>query len=282
KSGPLQILAMPWVTRHGLLTKDDLARSSMLDIEMMLLGRVESCLAARAEELDPNNTAVLTRPGSIDGATVGGERSSMLGRDMILPKSMVALPNIDYVALGHIHKHQVLSQHPPVVYSGSIERIDFGEEQEDKGCVLVELERGAARWRFHKLAARPFVTLSIDVRTTAEPQARVADVISKKQLGGAIVRVLIEASPDQAGAIRVSEIQQQLEAANVSHVATITIDIERVGRSRLGAAAAELLEGLTPRRALELYLRQKNTPAERIAELLAAADELLAEQAAAG
>ena len=282
KSGLVQILAMPWVTRHGLLTKDDLARSSMLDVETMMLGRVEQFLSTKAEELDPTIPAVLTLHGTIDGATVGIERSIMLGRDMVLPKSVVALPNIDYVALGHIHKHQVLANHPPVVYSGSIERIDFGEEHEAKGCVLVEIEKGATTWRFHPLAARPFVTVEVDVRTVANPQARVADAISKQKLDGAVVRVLVEASPDQAGQIRTSEIQQLLDAANVHHVATIKIDIERASRSRLGAAAGELLDGLTPRRALELYLRSKNTSEARIVELLAAADELFAEQGVAG
>lgn len=278
KSGPVQIMAMPWVTRHGLLTKEELTRASMLDIEMMLLGRVEQFLHTRAEELDPTIPAVLTLHGTIDGATVGIERQIMLGRDLVLPKSVVALPNIDYVALGHVHKHQLLANHPPVVYSGSIERIDFGEEHEDKGCVLVELEKGNTRWQFHKLAARPFVTINVDVRNTSEPQARIADAIGKHELTDAVVRVLVEASAEQAAQLRAAEIQQLLDEAKPFHVATIKIDVERGNRSRLGTDSQELLEGLTPRRALELYLRSKNTSEERIEQLLAAADELLAEQ----
>lgn len=281
KSGPVQIVAMPWVTRHGLMTKEELARASMLDVEMMLLSRVEQFLHVKAEALDPDIPAVLTLHGTIDGATVGIERQIMLGRDMVLPKSVVALPNIDYVALGHIHKHQILANHPPVVYSGSIERIDFGEEHEDKGCVLVELEKGETRWRFHTLAARPFVTISVDVRNTSEPQARVADAISKHKLEDAVVRVLVEASPEQAAQLRTSEIQQLLDEAKAFHVAAVKIDVERANRSRLGAASQELLDGLTPRRALELYLRSKNTDEDRLKELLAAADELLAEQSMA-
>jgi exonuclease SbcD len=44
----------------------------------------------------------------------------------------------DYVALGHIHKPQVLGE-PHVRYCGSIERMDLGEAGDSKGCVLVEL-----------------------------------------------------------------------------------------------------------------------------------------------
>ena len=282
KAGPLQIMAMPWVTRHGLLTKEELARASMLDIEMLLLSRVEQFLQAKAESLDPHIPAVLTLHGTIDGATVGIERQIMLGRDMVLPKSVVTLPNIDYVALGHIHKHQLLANQPPVVYSGSIERIDFGEEHEPKGCVLVELAKGAARWQFHELAARPFISINVDVRNVSAPQERIADAVSKRDLREAVVRVLVEATPEQAAHLRTSEIQQALDAANAFFVAAIKIDVERGQRSRLGADAAELLDGLTPRRALELYLRTKETPPDRLAELLAAADELLADQGVAG
>jgi exonuclease SbcD len=44
----------------------------------------------------------------------------------------------DYVALGHIHKPQSLGA-PNVRYSGSIERMDLGEQADQKGCVLVEV-----------------------------------------------------------------------------------------------------------------------------------------------
>ncbi len=58
--------------------------------------------------------------------------------------------------MGHIHKHQNLTRDreeaPPVIYSGSMERIDFGEEGDPKGFCWVELDRGSgdlgvrARW----------------------------------------------------------------------------------------------------------------------------------------
>jgi exonuclease SbcD len=278
RAGPLQILALPWITRHNLLTKEELRLASFLEIETLLMERIENFLRTTAEELDPDIPSVLTIHGTIDGATVGAERQIMLGKDLVLPKSFVALPRVDYVAMGHIHRHQSLGAHPPVVYSGSIERIDFGEEAEDKGCVLVELEKGATSWRFHKLAARPFVTVDVDVRNSPEPQARVAIAIEKQALAGAVARVKIDATQEQAALLRTDEIQQQLEAAGVFHVAAIAIEVERAIRGRLAGAERDLLDGLTPRRALELYLRSKNTPEDRLAALLSAADELFAEQ----
>lgn len=278
RAGPVQLIALPWVTRHSLLTKDELRLASLLEVETMLLQRIETFLRTTAEQLDPSIPTVLTAHGTIDGATLGAERQIMLGRDLILPRSFVALPNVDYVALGHIHKHQTLGEHPPIVYAGSIERIDFGEEREDKGCVIVELERGNTRWQFHKLAARPFVTVDVDVRNSPDPQARVLTAIERQELADAVVRVQIKALPDQAGMLRVDDIQQQLEAAGVFQVAAVATDIERANRGRLASGDENILDGLTPRKALELYLRAKDTPEDRIAALLEAAEELFAEQ----
>ncbi len=278
RAGPLQILALPWITRHNLLTKEDLRLASFLEIETLLMERIENFLRTTAEALDPEIPTVLTIHGTIDGATVGAERQIMLGKDLVLPKSFIALPGVDYVAMGHIHKHQSLGNHPPVVYPGSIERIDFGEEHEDKGCVLVELEKGATSWRFHKLAARPFVTVDVDVRNSPEPQARITTAIEKHTLAGAVVRVRVDATSEQAVLLRADDIQAQLEAAGAFYIAAIAIEVERTHRGRLADAEHDLLNGLTPRRALELYLRSKNTPEDRLTVLLAAADELLAEQ----
>ncbi|HET9223025.1 MAG TPA: exonuclease SbcCD subunit D [Roseiflexaceae bacterium] len=277
RAGVLQLIALPWVTRHALLTREELRLASFLEVEAMLLQRVDNFLQRTAEQLDSSLPAVLAAHGTIDGATVGVERQIMLGRDLVLPRGMVAQPGIDYVAMGHIHKHQVLGEHPPIVYPGSIERIDFGEEHEDKGFVLVELEKGNTHWRFHKLAARPFVTIAVDVRNSPEPQARVALAIEKRELQGAVVRVKVEALGEQAALLRTDEIRRQIEEAGAFDIAGIAIDVERANRSRLGESSQDLLEGLTPRRALELYLRSKNTPDDRLAELLAAAEELFIE-----
>jgi exonuclease SbcD len=278
RAGPLQILALPWITRHNLLTKEDLRLASFLEIETLLMERIENFLRTSAETLDPDIPTVLTIHGTIDGATVGAERQIMLGKDLVLPKSFIALPGVDYVAMGHIHKHQSLGNHPPVVYPGSIERIDFGEEHEDKGCVLVELEKGATSWHFHKLAARSFVTVDVDVRNSPEPQARITAAIEKHKLAGAVVRVKVDATAEQSVLLRPDDIQTQLEAAGAFYIAAIAIEVERTHRGRLAGEEQNLLNGLTPRRALELYLRSKNTPEDRLAVLLAAADELLAEQ----
>jgi len=92
------------------------------------------------------------------------------------------------------------------------------------------------------------------------------------------VRVQIEATQEQAALLRIEEIHQLLEEAGAFQIAAIATEVDRANRGRLAGAERNILDGLTPRKALELYLRSKNTAEDRIAALLEAADELFAEQ----
>lgn len=266
--GPVQIVAIPWLNRQVLLSREDLHSLPMAALETEMISRVEAWLDAKLPTLDPAIPTILTFHGSLAGATFGAERSIMLGHDLILPRSTVARPEIDYVALGHIHKHQVIGDLPPAVYAGSIERIDFGEEREAKGFVVVDLAKGQTAWRFVPVAARPFVTVEVDVREHPEPQSRVLTAIGKHKLAGAVVRVLVQCKPEQRPRLDDKALREAVEAAGAHVVAAIAIEVERGGRGRFAAFDDELRGGTTPERALKLYLQAKNVSASRQAQLL--------------
>ena len=278
RNGPVQIVAIPWLNRQALLTKDDLQGLPMTAVDAEMLHRVEDWLEKAVTTLDPALPTVLTFHGTLAGATFGSERAVILGHDLILPRSVIAQPGVDYVALGHIHKHQAIGNDPPAVYPGSLERVDFGEEHETKGFVIVDLAKGATSWRFIEVAARPFVTIDVDVRQASDPQERILRAIDAKSLADAIVRVMIKCLPQQRPLIDERLIREQIETGGASSVAMVGMDVERITRGRFDAVADELQGGLTPRRALELYLQTKDVGVARRERLLAAADDLLREE----
>ena len=208
-------------------------------------------------------------------AKQGSEQSVMIGRDIVVQKSLLDDPTWDYVALGHIHKHQELNggKQPPIVYPGSLERIDFGEEKERKGFVMVKLERGQADWEFIPVDARRFVTIRIDVTTSDDPMTQILDELEEQPIDGAIVRVIIKATEAQEMLLDDKPIRQALRSAG--YIASIVRDIERAQRHRLGGLSAE---ELSPRDVLELYLDSKETPKERKAELLRYAEAIFKEE----
>ncbi len=263
----LQVATMPYPQRSRLLARDQYRNMTLDDLDMEI-GRIVGMnlvdLAAEVKER-PDLPAVLTAHLSVSEAKQGSEQSVMIGRDVVVLKSLLVDPIWDYVALGHIHKHQELNngQHPPIVYPGSLERIDFSEEGERKGLVMVQLERGHAEWEFIPVDARRFLTIRLDITQSDDPMLDILDELEQHRVEGAIVRVIIKATEAQEMLLDDKPIRQALRGA--SYVASIVRDIERQQRLRLGGIAAE---ELTPQEALELYLDSKNTPEERKAELL--------------
>jgi len=157
-----------------------------------------------------------------------------------------------------------------MVYAGSLERIDFGEEKEPKGFVVATVRRGQTEWQFHPVAARRFVTIRADVRGEADPLAAVLAAIGGHEAEDAIVRVLVQALPEQAGLLRDAEVRRSL--AGAYYIAGINVEIERTYRQRLGG---ESPEGLSPADLLTRYLESKGTLPPRIALLMQYADEIL-------
>lgn len=270
KRGPVMVATAPYPVRSQLLRDVDVPHhATIAEIDAIM----ERHLDYRLQQLatgagQAEMPRVLTGHFSVSGAVWGSERSVMLGRDATVLLSTLADPAWDYVALGHIHKHQCLTLGhpgvPPVVYSGSLERIDFGEESDAKGFVWVELERGRASWTFHEVDCRPFITLRVDVRGRPNPTEIVLDVIQQHDLREAVVRVVITADPENELLLQERVIQQALYDEGVNHVAVIQRTIERPARMRLGASP----EGLPPDQLLERYLASKQVPIERIEVLL--------------
>jgi exonuclease SbcD len=145
---------------------------------------------------DPELPVVLAAHASIQGAVYGGERTVMLGKDLVLSGSLVKDSRLDYVAMGHIHKPQDLNegQHPPVVYPGSIERVDFGEAKDKKYFVIAEVEKGSTSYEWREIKGiRKFIDrqLKIESNENVTEQLRKA-LPAMQEMEGAIVRLLLE------------------------------------------------------------------------------------------
>lgn len=272
KGGPVQVVALPWVNRGWLLSQEEHVGKNLLEIDFLIAEKWERIVENEIAHLDQKIPALLVAHGTVFGALYGSERSVILGQEMVIPRSAVTDPVFDYVALGHIHKHQVLNENPPVVYAGSMERVDFGEEGEEKGFVVVEIEKGQARWEFIPLQARPFVTISVEAKG-AEPMSQILEALSHFEVKEAIVRVLISTTAEAAPLIKDKEVRKGLGEAFL--VATISKDVEQALRLRLGG---RWVEEMPPQEVLERYLEAKRVPPERTKVLLAHARKIIEEE----
>ena len=286
RRGPVFLGWVPFPVRGRLIAQEDHRGASVEDLDRAVGALISGELADLAKQAgEQDMPRVLVGHFSVSGATYGSERSVMLGRDLVVQKSALADPNWDYVALGHIHKHQNLTpahprgapaeagangRLPPIVYSGSLERIDFGEEVEDKGFCWVKLARGDTQWEFRRVRARPFRSINVDVREEDDPTSAVVAAIQARGIEGAVVRVAIVAREGQEAALRRRELEAALAPA--ANVAAISIEVERSTRlAGLGASP----ESLTPLQWVERYLAAKDKTPERMQQLLRAAEGIL-------
>ena len=284
KRGTVIVGTAPYPMRSRILAQIPTMGLTIAETDGILEEQIVHTLEDLSEKADTlaaehgdDTPRLLTGHFTIGGAIVSSERGIMLGRDVTIPKTIIADPRWDYVAMGHIHKHQNLTPDradvPPVVYSGSMERIDFGEEGDPKGFCWVELERKNAQWEFVQVDARPFVTLKADLSDDLNPTQRVLDLIEAHNLRNAVVRVLLKMTQESEARFNEIAVRDALKRAQVFHIATIRKEIEQPARIRLGASP----EGLSHMELLERFLMSNETPPERRSELMEAALEVFDE-----
>jgi exonuclease SbcD len=273
RHGPVQVATVPYPVRQRLLARDEYRGLSIKQLDEQVQSIVTANIEAMAKQVDPEVPAVLAAHLSVSGATFGSERSVMIGRDAVVLKSALVDPAWDYVALGHVHKHQSLNDggQPPVVYAGSLERIDFGEEGQPKGFCWVELARGETTWEFVGVDARRFVTIRADVRDALNPLMALQQEVAAHDLQDAVVRLILHLRADQESLVRDRDVRALL--ADAYFVGGINREVERDARVRLGDLAPE---EMSDRELLAKYLETKSVDAERMEELLEHAEAIFA------
>lgn len=274
RNGPVQVMTLPWITRSTLMTRSETEGISLSDANHLLVERLRVALEGEIRQLDPEVPTVLLAHLMADKAELGAERFLAVGKGFTIPISLLIRPSFDYVALGHVHRHQNLnpSNDPPVIYPGSIERVDFSEQKEDKGYVMVELERGHVKWEFCPLPVRTFRTIKVDVSQVDDPQAQLLKAIQKQEIQDAVVRLIYQLRSEQLDLIDNTVLHDCLsEAHSYTIQAELVSQLARPRLPELGAGA-----GIDPLSALQTYLDNREELQDIKVDLLEAAEHLLA------
>lgn len=206
------LACIPYLDRHWLRAQPGMERVPDAEVyaalaeQFLLLARG---LYAEARATHPDAAVVLVCHQTLAGAQMSETQQAFLG-DLGLVIDARALAAIGYLAViaGHLHRHQVVLSEPcPVVYPGSIERVDFGEEAETKGFIVADIAPGCVDWEFVPLPARPFATLTAprpdDAFNVADKVVRCVDV--DPDVDTAELRRVLEV----AGAFEITEIRRR-------------------------------------------------------------------------
>ena len=264
KSGPLQLLVLPWPIRSILLSKDEHRKKSPAELRAYIEQRYVAFLQDAAEGLDPEPPTVLAGHVTVQGAEIAGsEMTSVIAHEPMFTIDQLAVPGIDYVALGHIHRRQDRNEGsaPPVVYCGSIERISFKEWEDPKGFVVVSIENKNGKketsYSFKETPARPFVPIQIDARQSAYPTETIIQAIERVDIQDAVVRIRYFIDEIQIPQIDLRRIREVLKTAHI--IASIERTVEPIERRRRSI--------LTRESSLEEAMRQYLAQHEHLASV---------------
>ena len=265
---PIQVIGLPWVSRSGLMASLETGQTAPAEIYEKIEDLLTTLVKKYLDAIDPSLPVILTAHASVQGATFGGERMVMLGTDLVLPGSLVKDERLDYVALGHIHKPQNLNgpgpesgdttpaRHPPVIYPGSIERIDFGEARDNKYFIVAEIEHGKTNVEWRQLKSiRPFIEARLKLESAEDVTAQIkAALPTSRRSKDAIVRLVLDYPRDYERLINEAEIRSEMQDAFEFHLVKRP-QIE----ARVRLSEGQNIASLSPLELLEKYWQASHT-----------------------
>lgn len=238
KNGSVNIVGIPWPTRNTIAIADKHLLKTTSQLTEYISHAVANIITDIAEKLEPDVPAVLVSHMTVStGIFSGSEKRAIYGNDPMLLPSQLALQAFDYVALGHLHRHQNLNPHgyPAVVYSGSIERIDFGERKEEKGFCFVSIpQKGKAIYEFIKVPTRPFIQIDVHLKADIPQTEQIIEAIAKHDLTDAIVKIVYHIPPEKKESINLKNIERACEKA-FSLIGIIPVRPAQMRERRAGA-----------------------------------------------
>lgn len=249
KSGPVAIVGIPWPTRNTIAMADKYLTSSATHITEQISKAVAHIISQSAQELDPTIPAILASHMTVaNGIFSGSEKRAIYGSDPVLMPSQLAIPPFDYVALGHLHRYQNLNPHgyPAIVYSGSIERVDFGERKEAKGfCFVTIEEKGKTNHTFIKTPQRPFIQIEVTLTAGPTQTQQIIEAIQKHDIADAIVKIIYHVPAGKQDQVDLYAVQRACAPAmylvGVIPIRTIESRARRIGADAVSMDLKTLL-----------------------------------------
>jgi exonuclease SbcD len=255
---PAQVIGLPWVSRSGLMATLETEDARPSEIYLQIETKLTEWVQSQFEQVNPELPVILTAHASVQGATYGAERMVMLGADLVLPGALVKDPRLAYVALGHIHKNQDVNEgyQPPVIYPGSIERVDFGEADDAKFFVIADVEHGKTTVDWRKLSGvRLFIERYVELSAAEGVTEQLKAALPKpEKMNQAIVKLTVEYPRDYEKLINETELRAYTAEAFEFHL------VKRPQmEARIRLPHDRSIASLTPLELLDVYWRTSHT-----------------------
>ncbi len=217
KNGAIAVCCFPYISPSYLRNLPRFRDYKADDLPEAYYEFIDDVIHSMANQVPQGIPKVLLAHMTVHGAMFGGYRESAIMSDevQILPIDLINA-GYDYVALGHIHQYQNVSPKPevPVVYCGSIDRVDFGEVDEEKGFVVAQVETGKTEHQLIPIHVRSFVDIHVDSERGEDLTEKIVTAIKVRHIEGSVVRLSYVADDDEVQSLDMKRIHETLKPAH--------------------------------------------------------------------
>jgi DNA repair protein SbcD/Mre11 len=163
--GNVQFAAIPYPLHEVLqpyLSEINGATERNVSLSTAYANMVRSVLSS----IDPSLPTVFIAHINVAGVTTPSEHELTYDEGIRLGRGDLPIAsNLKYIALGHIHQSQKIDHPVPCFYSGSIDKMNWGEKEDQKQVILIDIpDDGDADVTLLEIKTTPFY--SIDISTS--------------------------------------------------------------------------------------------------------------------
>jgi DNA repair exonuclease SbcCD nuclease subunit len=219
------------------------------------------------EELQIKDVKIVTNPYIEDTIFMGhlllreakiGPTDYQLMEAMSTDELLAKYPNCKAYVLGDVHKHQILRENPLIMYSGSIEHVDFGERDDIKGVTILDVQFVALKpegtiddhhitAEFIPLKTRSMIQYDIDASNVG------ATVLHVNEIEDAIVKIIFHGTANEIARNVKEDVVRQM----TSRAKELTIQYDVV-RESVPTSQRIMSEQISAIDALSDYLKESS------------------------
>lgn len=244
----INFLTLPYPFKTNILSKEEYREKSEEEVLSILNRKLLTIIDDLLTEVnDSKNVLVAHLP--VSEGVVGFEQYINFSKEIPLSIEELDRENIIYFALGHLHKNQILKSkkyNHIFAYPGSLDRLDFGEENDPKGFFFVEINDNIETLEFiQNPYARNFYTIEVEDESSF-------DKVDFEKVKKSIVRIVVRGNLEDEGRLKL--LIEKLK--ETSYVFTQIID----EREQTLPVLSSVYEVKDPIKAIEEYIDKSPDP----------------------
>ncbi|PZG06759.1 exonuclease SbcCD subunit D [Nonomuraea aridisoli] len=139
---PVRLAVLPFLSHRYVVRAAEVLTGTAADHNRDYASRLVELIGALTAGFHADTVNLVTTHGTLPGGAFGGGEREAQSIFSYYFEPTAFPPATQYAALGHLHRRQQIPGPCPIWYSGSPLAVDFGEEGNTPGALLVEVTPG--------------------------------------------------------------------------------------------------------------------------------------------